>query len=163
MILQMDSSQEETFRLLTHYFAVRREEILVSNPPSYVKAKVPTDLSPLVADCKAEANITKKNGGSYVNINFDFRRAYAESFAVVVFLSVVLFVVPVFSSPVTYFTSTNYYGLGAAFTAILALVIVVMALEGYIFSLTKKRLINELRLINEFIKFAQPLPPPPDS
>jgi hypothetical protein len=62
-------------------------------------------------------------------------------------------------------TSINYYDLGGIFGGIFVIFLVVLALfigtialEGYIVSLTKKRLIHELRLINEFIKFAQPVP-----
>jgi hypothetical protein len=157
MILEMDSSQEETFRLLAHYFAVRHEETLVSNSPSYVKAKVRTVLSPF-SDGKAEATITKRNGGSYVNINFDFRRGYAEASL----LAIAIFVLPILSS-ITYFTPSNSYESGGIFLVALALFIGAIAFEGYIVSLTKKGFIQELRLINEFIKFAQPLPPPPAS
>lgn len=156
MMLQMDSSQEETFRLLTHYFAVRREEILGSNPPSYVKAIVPRVLSPL-SEGKAEATITRRDGGSYVNINFDFRKGYVETFV----LAIAIFVAPILSL-VTYFTSSDYYVLFVDLLVVLAGVAGAMALEGYNVHITKKRLIDELRLINEFIKFAQPQPPPPD-
>lgn len=144
----MDSSQEETFHLLTRYFALRHEEILVSNSPSYVKAKVPT--GGFFSEGKAEATITKRNGGSYVNINFDFRRGYLEAFV----LAIAIFIVPMLSS-VTYFASSDYYVFGGVFLVLLALFAGVMAFEGYIVSLTRKRLIGELRLINEFIKFAQ--------
>lgn len=151
----MDSSQEETFHLLTRYFALRHEEILVSNSPSYVKAKVPT--GGFFSEGKAEATITKRNGGSYVNINFDFRRGYIEA----LLLAIAIFIVPIISS-FTYFTPINYLELGVVFLVTSVLIISVMAFEGYTVSLTKKRLIDELRLINDF-KFAQPPPPPPDS
>ncbi len=68
------SSQEETFRLVKDYFAGRHMKIITSNSPSYIKAESGswTSISPGDAKGDVEANIRKRDGGSYVVLNLNF-------------------------------------------------------------------------------------------
>lgn len=131
---------------------MRREEILASNLPSYVKAKVLTGV-PLFSEGKAEATITRRDCGSCININFDFRKGYilASLLAIAIFLVSILF-------SLTNFAPDNYYESSGIFLVVLLLFAVVIALEGYNVSFTKMRLIDELRLKNESkFELASPL------
>lgn len=74
----LSASQEETFRLLMDYFGVRHMKILTSNPPSYIRAESGSwaSVSPGNAKGDVEADIRKRNGGSYVILNVNFFKEY---------------------------------------------------------------------------------------
>lgn len=115
MGMYVSSTQEETFLLLRRYLMVRFDEILDMDSPSYVKA----ELSPFYlsegklgmqlhfhwttgwflrskgnAKGIVEATVEKRNGGSYVNFNFDFFKEYRESLIIwgilLLFLNILL-------------------------------------------------------------------------
>ncbi len=72
------SYQEETFRLLMDYFAGRHMKILTSNSPSHIKAESGswTSVSPGNARGDVEADIRKRDGGSYVTLSLNFLKEY---------------------------------------------------------------------------------------
>ena len=157
----MNSSQEDTFRSLMDYFTGRRDKILVSTPPSLVRVEVGAYWSWSRGHAKgeAEATITKRNGGSYVNFNFDFTKEYVSGFVVAVIGAVACYFLVSYVARImlldyqswntgSIWSAVNLVAIGGMFM----IIAVVMALEGSSVSITKKR------FIDEFNMFAQSLP-----
>jgi len=57
-------------------------KILTSNPPSYIRAEFGSlaSMSPDNSKGEVEISIVKRNGGSYVNLNFSFSLEYLAAF-----------------------------------------------------------------------------------
>ena len=78
MSLSTDSSPEETYRLLMGYFDGRRMKVKTSDSPSCIKAGFGSWTDMVLDNAKGEvtARIVKRNGGSDVNLSFDFALEY---------------------------------------------------------------------------------------
>jgi len=74
----IDSSPEETYRLLMDYFDGRRMKVKASGSPSCIKAGFGSWTDMVLDNAKGEvtARIVRKDGGSYVNLDFDFALEY---------------------------------------------------------------------------------------
>jgi hypothetical protein len=141
----VNAPQEEAFRLVMDYFAGRHMKVLMSKSPSYARAEFGSLISGSLGDAKGEVeiNIVKRNGGSYINLNFDFSKGY-----IAVFLSTGIGALMVFIG----------YGilgidLQVRLLTILAIVAMVGGGVGYDYSLTRRRFIEEF---NMFIQSLTP-------
>ena len=155
----MNSSQEETFRSLMDYFGERRFRILVSDSPSYIRVGIGSWMSFSLESAKGEAevNVTKRNGGSYVNLNFNFFKDYMADFLTAIIGAILVYAVPqwivslIAGDFVRWFQSRGFnlifLGLSIVFFSL------AMILAGYSTSLTRKRFIDEFNI------FAQSLQP----
>lgn len=163
----MNSSQEDTFRSLMDYFNGRRFRILVSNQPYLIRAEIGAYWSMSRGDAKGEveASITKRNGGSYVNFNFNFTKEYITGLIASSIGALVLYFLGwgVANMIISRMPSANGVDLsllslfvnGVIIFGIVMIFLAVMAIEGQNASITRKK------FINEFNTFAQSLPPPP--
>lgn len=89
----VNASQEEAFGLVMDYLEGRRMKILTSNPPSYIRARIGTWASSFASSPgEVEFNITKRNGGSYVNLNFNFLTAYLGGLLVAIIGALIIFI-----------------------------------------------------------------------
>ena len=70
----INSSPEETYRLLMAYFDGRHMKVKTSDPPSRIKVGIGSWTEMVLDNAKGEvtARIVKRNGGSDVNLDFDF-------------------------------------------------------------------------------------------
>jgi hypothetical protein len=156
----MSSSQEETFQTIMNYFAERRYKIVVSNSPSLVKAEFGSYLamsfSAVTAKGEMEVSIVKRNGGSCVNLNFDFTKGYLAGFISAVFGALLCFVVAylLVSFSLSGFPSWAIENAWSMFntimiSAIVAVFIGTMSLEAYYVSRTRKRIIEEFNKLSQ--------------
>lgn len=86
MSLFVNTSQEEAFRFVMDYFTGRRMKVLTSNSPSYIRAEFGswTSISPSNEKGVVEVSVMKRNGGSYVNLNFNFFETYLMALIVTI-------------------------------------------------------------------------------
>jgi len=140
MSFYVNATQEETFQYVMNYFKGRRMRILTSSSPSHIRVEFGSWLALETSGNEkgeAEANITKSNGGSYVNLNLDFMKVYLVYFAIFLPIAVVIIVVLYQMLEIPFW-----------FTLIVLLLILLIALaaEGYSVSKTKKRFIEEFNM-----------------
>jgi hypothetical protein len=152
----MNSSQEETYHLLMDYFTGRRERILTSNSPSYIRAEIGSwgSFSISTAKGEVEANVTKRNGGSYVNFSFNFFKEYVGDLLITIVMAPFIYFIPQWflSSFVSSFASSDFLRwFQSAFSIILLagiilLFSIVMVVAGYATSSTRNRFIDEFNM-----------------
>jgi uncharacterized membrane protein YidH (DUF202 family) len=70
----INAVQEDAFRSVVDYFKGRNMKIIASNSTSYAVAEFGSWFSMFPGNAKGnvEARLVKRNGGSYVNLNFSF-------------------------------------------------------------------------------------------
>jgi len=122
------------------YFNGRHMKILTSNSPSYIRVEFGSWLALETfgnENGKAEANITKSNAGSCVNLDIDFLKVYLVSFAV--FLPMVAVVMMVLY---------QVLGIPFQYSLIVPLILLIVALAGveYSVSTTRKRFMEEFNM-----------------
>jgi len=122
------------------YFNGRHMKILTSNSPSYIRVEFGSWLALETfgnEKGEAEANITKSNAGSYVNLDLDFLKVYLVSFAV--FLPMVAVVMVVVY---------QVLGIPFQYSLIVPLILLIVALAGveYSVSTTRKRFMEEFNM-----------------
>lgn len=148
----MNSSQEETFRSLMDYFAGRRMRILTSNPPSYIRVEFGSWVSMSFqgsAKGEAEITITKRNGGSYVNFNFNFSKEYLFDFIGAVIGALLVYVLThwmISSFPSDFIRLVQGAFNMVVFGGMILLIALVMMVAGYSTSLTKRKFIEEFNI-----------------
>lgn len=164
MSLYMESSQEETFKTIMDYFMGRHYKILVSNSPSLVRAEIGSWMVMSMASGNAkgesEATIIKRNGGSYVNFNFDFTKEYISGLIVAVIGALAVYAVLNWMAGSIFLSRIPSQSVGDAWAIFNPIIIagsvllfaIIMSLEGYFVSRTRKR------FLAEFNTFAQSLP-----
>jgi len=153
------SSQEEIFRLLMDYFGGRRMKILTSNPPSYIRAEYGswTSVSSGNAKGEVEANISKRNGGSYVILNLNFLKEYLMALIAAIIGALFIYGVMwwlVIVNPLQRTIDPVEWNFHAIIVVLLYLALSIGYL-GYNTLLTRRR------LMDEFNMFAQSLRPAP--
>jgi hypothetical protein len=161
MSLFANIPRQETFRLVTDWLASKRMKILIATHPSYIKAEFGswTSISFDNAKGEVEAEITERDGGTHVDLNFSFFKEYLSALLIAVFATLALCVIMWFRvsadmpqvSPdnvgsVILRTSLITVGLSAVMFA------VAIGIVGYSTALTKRK------LIEQFNAFAQSLP-----
>jgi len=140
MSFYVNATQEETFQYVMDYFNGRHMKMQASNSPSYIRVEFGSWFALETsgnAKGEAEANIAKKNGGSYVNLNLDFGKEYLVSSAV--FLPIIAVAMVIFYEMLEI---PFWYSL----IVLLIMLIVVLAGEGYSVSKTRKRFIKEFNM-----------------
>lgn len=172
MSLYMNSSQEETFQSLMDYFTGRRYKILVSNSPQLVRAEIGSWMSMTVASGtakgEAEATIIKRNGGSYVNFNFNFMKEYVSGLISCVLGALIIYAV-VYWIGGAYFSRLPSQAVGdvwaivnpSIIVGIVLLFAIVMSMEGYLVAKTRKRFIAEFNTFAQSLPNKTMMPPPP--
>jgi len=134
-----DSSPEETYRLLMDYFDGRHMKVKTSDSPSRIKAGFGSWTDMVLDNAKGEvtARIVKRNGGSDVNLSFDFALEYYPAL-----------LLTIAGVAATYML---YYLLRASPTyALLVIVIELVVVWGivlYSISLTKRKLTEGLNTL----------------
>jgi small-conductance mechanosensitive channel len=95
MSLLFNASEEEAFLLITDYFASKNMKILATNHPSHIRAEFGswTSISLNNAKGEVEVEITKRNGGSYTNLNFSFSKEYLLALIIAILGTLALCVV----------------------------------------------------------------------
>ncbi len=141
MSLSTDSSPEETYRLLMEYFDGRHMKVKTSDSRSCIKVGFGSWTEMVLDNAKGEvtARIVKGNGGSDVNLDFDFAMEY--------YPALLLTIVGVAATYMLYDllrASPTY-----ALLVIVIEVVVVWGIVIYSISLTKRKLIEGL---NTFIQ-----------
>ena len=151
MSLFVNASQEEAFRSLMDYFTGRRMRILTSNLPSYIRAEFGSWVSMSYGNAKGEVevNITKRDSGSYVNLNFSFLKEYLSDLIGAIIGALIMYVIvwamlSVYPSVVVEIVQSyvNMLLLGVTLT----LFGIVMAISGYNTSRTRKRFVEEFNM-----------------
>ncbi len=134
----VNASEEEAFRLVMDYFEGRRMKILTSNSPSYIRAQFGSWVSMSASNSKGEVeiNTVKRNGGSYVNLNFDFSKEYLAALIVTTIGAVVTLIVYGVLEIEPWFT----------LVVILAFVAIAGGIVGYSISTTRKSFIEEFNM-----------------
>lgn len=163
MRLVMNLSQEQSFQTIMDYFVGRHYKILVSNSPSLIRAEFGSYLaltfSNVTAKGEIDASITNKNGGSCVSFNFNFTKGYIAGFISAI-LGALLCYVGAFwvgsfnlSNVPSWAIEDAWRMFNTIMISVMSfLFVVLMSLEGYYVSKTRKR------FIEEFNMFAQSLP-----
>jgi len=134
----VNASEEEAFRLVMDYFEGRRMKILTSNAPSYIRAQFGSwvSMSPSNSKGEVEINTVKRNGGSYVNLNFDFSKEYLAALIVTTIGAIVTLIVYGVLEIEPWFT----------LVVILAIVAIVGGIVGYSVSATRRSVIEEFNM-----------------
>jgi hypothetical protein len=137
-------------------------KILIARPPSYVKAEFGswTSISFDNAKGEVEAEITERDDGTYVNVNFSFFKEYLSALLIAVFATLALCVIMWFRASVDIpqvspanaedailRISLLTVGLSAA-TFVVAIGIV-----GYSTALTKRKLIDQFNAFVQSLSF----------
>lgn len=120
--------------------------MLVSKSPTFVRAEFGTYTSLLPEDekGKVEINITERNGGTYLNLNFDFSTTYLVGLIIIIFAMVIVY------SAFAMFFDVKDARFPLALT--LALGLTVAALIPYSVSTAKKKFTREFNMFIESIK-----------
>ena len=135
----VNASQEEAFHLVMDYFTGRHFKVHTSNPPSYIKAEFGSWISFETsgnAKGEVEANLVKRNSGSYINLDLSFGKEYiTNAMMLVVAVSVTLVI---------------FDGLGFDFPFILSMLLfevaILLGFVGYAVSKTRRRIIEEFNM-----------------
>lgn len=132
------SAPQEAFRLVMDYFTGRHMKILTSNSPSYIKAEIGAWFSMSLGNEKGEveAEIVKRNGGSYVNLNFSFLLTYVYGLLIAFIPAVITYIV-LKSVPIPI-----WFVLGNSLLSFL----LVMGIIGYDVSKTRRYFIEEFNM-----------------
>mgnify|MGYP001057670560 CR=1 FL=1 len=150
MSIFVNTSQEEAFHFVMDYFTGRRMKVLTSNSPSYIRAEFGswTSISPSNEKGVVEVSVMKRNGGSYVNLNFNFFETYLMALIVTIigafatygFMWWLVVVNPLQRAIVP--SGANFLILMpiALFCALM------IAVLGYTVSLTRRRFIEEFNM-----------------
>jgi len=148
MSLFVGSSQEETFRLLMDYFTGRRMRILMSHEPSYIRADLGSYVSMSLGHAKGEVevNTVKRNGGCYVNLNFNFVKEYAVDGIVAIFLFSLIFGFGWWMISISGLRPWTRLEIIPLFLWATVGFAIVMAIAGYNVSLTRRRFIEEFNM-----------------
>lgn len=154
MSLFLDYSQEEAFQKVMDYFLKKRCKILMSTPPSLIKAEFGAyyPMAWTNAKSEVEATVTKGDNGSYVNFTFDFRKSYIFLFVSSLVASLLFLLLRVWRTSIDYASEYPIF-LVVAFSFF----IIAILLGRYSANLTRRK------FIEEFGRFAELLPHPIDS
>ncbi len=153
MSLFINSSQEDTFRSLMDFFNGRRSRVLVSNQPYRIRVEIGSYWALTLDSAKGEveASITKRDGGSYINLNFNFMKEYLLGL-VGSFIGAVALVVLGYTIGNAMITDMSQSVAAGAWSSIYGVIVfgilmtfvVVMATESGSAFVTKRKFINEL-------------------
>jgi hypothetical protein len=161
MSLFANVPQQETFRLITDWFASKRMKILIARPPSYIKAEFGswTSISFDNAKGEVEAEITERDDGTYVDLNFSFFKEYLSALLIAVFATLALCVIMWFraTADIPLISPANVENVILRMSLITVGLSAVMfaaaiGIVGYGTALTKRK------LIDQFKAFVQSLP-----
>jgi hypothetical protein len=165
MSMFINASCSEAFLLITDYFASKRMKIVGSNPPSYIRAEFGSWTSISLDNAKGEvkAEITERNGGSHVNLNFSFFKEYLMALIIAISATLILCVV-MWWRTTRDIPQINPADVGNFLFKVSLITVGLSAIMGvatiglvvYSTSLTRRR------LIGEFNMFTQSLPPKKD-
>ncbi len=134
----INSSPEMTYRLLMDYFDGRHMKVKTSDPPSRIKAGFGSWTDMVLDNAKGEvtARIVKRNGGSDVNLDFDFALEYYPALLLTIagVAATYMFYALLRVSPTW------------ALSVMLIEVVVVWGIVLYSISLTKRKLLEGLNM-----------------
>lgn len=157
----MDSPQEDTFRSLMDFFKGRRYGILASDQPNLIRADIGSywSWSRENARGQVETLITERDGGSYINLHFNFVKEYltglaASSVGAIVLVMLGFIIGNNNVGSLSPSSSAGYwlFVYGAVAFGIILIFMATMGIEGSHVSITKKRVIDE---INMFVQSLQ--------
>jgi len=134
----IDSSPEETYRLLIGYFDGRHMKVKTSDSPSCIKAGFGSWTDMVLDNAKGEvtARIVKRNGGSYVNLDFDFALEYHPA---------LLLTIAGVAATYMLYDLLRVTPMWALFVMLIE-VVVVWGIVVYSISLTRRKLIEGLNM-----------------
>jgi small-conductance mechanosensitive channel len=162
MSLFVNASEQDAFLLITDYFASKSMKIVTSSPPSYIRAEFGswTSISLDNAKGEVEVEITKRNSGSYTNLNFSFFKEYLFALIIAIFATLLLcvtmwwratrdmsHVAPAEVGNSLFRISLITVGLSAV------MFLVAIGLIGYSTSLTRRRFVEEFNMFIQSLPF----------
>jgi small-conductance mechanosensitive channel len=162
MSIFVNAPEQEAFLLITDHFASKSMKIVTSSPPSHIRAEFGswTSISLDNAKGEVEVEITKRNGGSYTNLNFNFFKEYLFALIIAIFATLLLCVMmwwratrdmshiaPAEVGNFLFRISLITVGLSAV------MFVVAIGLVGYSTSLTRKRFIEEFNMFVRSLPF----------
>jgi len=145
----VNAVQGEAFKWVVDYFQGRNIRIQSSNPPSSIIAEFGSWFTMYPGNAKGNVNaqLMKRDNGTYINLNFDFSSYYASGLSMGVILSVAAFVFfNLFLTNVLH-TATipavlQFYAVALSFGCVL-----IMALGlGYDVSKTRRNFLEEFNM-----------------
>lgn len=146
----LNASQEEAFSCVMDYFTGRHMKILTSNSPSYIRARFGPWFSMSFGNAQGEveANITKRNGGSYVNLNLNFLIEYFGNLIFAIIGAAIIFVFMEWLATTNPLEKTDFPSVAPWLALGLSVIsfCLVMAVVGYNVSLTRRRFIEEFNM-----------------
>jgi len=146
----VSAPQEEAFRLVMDYFTGRQMRVLASDSPSYIKAEFGSWFSmfPGNAEGNVEAKLVKRNGGSYVNLNFRFFLYYLIGLSIAIIGTLIFYVIIEWLATTNALTNPNFpaaapwFVLGTSGTLFGTIIL----LLGYDVSKTRRNFIEEFNM-----------------
>lgn len=146
----VNAPQEEAFHLVRNYFTGRRMKILTSNSPVYIKARFGpwVSISFGNAQGEVEANVTKRNGGSYVNLNLNFLLEYLGNLLFATIGSIIIFVFICWLGTTNPLEKPDFAAIAPSFALTLSVLAfcLVMGMVAYNVSLTRRRFTEEFNM-----------------
>ena len=146
----VNTPQEEAYRLVMDYFKGRRMKILTSNSPSYVRARFGAWVSMSFGNAQGEveANIPKKDGGSYVNLNLNFLIEYLGNLMLAIIGVVIIHVIMWWLATTNPLEKPDFPAVAPWFALWLSVIsfLLVMGVAGYNVSLTRRRFMEEFNM-----------------
>jgi hypothetical protein len=128
------------------YFNGRRMKILSPNLPSYIKAEFGSRASMWFGNAKGEVEtkIVKRNGGSYINLNFNFLKEYAYGLIAASIIALIFYIL----AWVQALAQRGDLPLGMMWATFIALIILgsMGMLVSYDVSLTRRRFMEEFNM-----------------
>ena len=138
MVYGMEPKQ--TYRSLMDYFSRKQAKILSCHEPSIIRLEFGSFVSWATGNKKGKVNFTiiKRNGSSYVNLNFDFSTTYGLGLILALITAIFVFAIGLMM-----YGSLTHTMIILGLMALLDFVFV-MAIIDYSVSDTEEKFLNEL-------------------
>jgi len=132
------------------YFAGRRMKIVASNSPSFIRARFGSWVSMSLGDAQGEveANVIKRNGGSYVNLNLNFLLEYLGSLIGAIIGATIIFAFVWWRATTNPLNKPDALAVALWFGLVLSMLAscLIMVVAEYHVSLSRRRFIEEFNM-----------------
>jgi len=150
MSLYIDASQKEAFNYVTDYLTSRHMKVLSSQPPTHIRARFGQWISLSFGNGRGDVEVhtVAKNGGSYINLNFNFKNLYTVYLTISIIGAIIVY------GALSWIASQRAAALRLSpmNTNLLNLIIalfsfaLIMALSGYEAQQTRRKFIQEFNM-----------------
>lgn len=150
MSLYIDASQKEAFNCVRDYLTSRHMAVLSSDPPAHIRARFGQWISMSFDNGRGDVEVhtVEKNGGSYINLNFDFKNHYTVYLISSIIVAIIVYGAASWianqraASLRLSLMSANLLNLSIA----LIVFLLTMALSGYEAQQTRRKFIQEFNM-----------------